>query len=143
MTNQDPFRFQENLPQRNGDREPPRILIVDDEDHLGRFVSIGLMRSGYATVVCSSAEDARHWLRTGAWSLVITDVVMPKETGFDLIRWLQENHPQLPVVVMTAHSLHLVQAQADSLGIVEILGKPFTLQQLRETVQRLVGQPVN
>ncbi len=143
MTTQNPFPPSETHPREDSQPEPPRILIVDDEDHLGRFVSIGLMRSGYATVVCSSAEDARHWLRTGAWSLVITDVVMPRETGFDLIRWLQDHHPQLPVMVMTAHSLHLVQEQADSLGIVEILSKPFTLQQLRETVQRLVGQPVN
>ncbi len=67
------------------------ILIVDDEARIGRFVSMYLDRVGYNTSTCQSVDEARRLLQSKKWSLVLTDLVMPQETGFDLLQWISEN----------------------------------------------------
>lgn len=113
-----------------------RVLVVDDEEKLGRFVSMLLQRSGYEVTTCTSAAAAKESLLSDAYSLVITDIVMPMENGLQLVQWLNDNQPQTPVVVMTAHSTQYIDDQAIELGVVDILHKPFSLEQLRRTVER-------
>ncbi len=116
-----------------------KILVVDDEEKLGRFVSMLLRRSGsYDVVTCNSVAEARTLLNGDTWSLVITDVVMPNETGLQLVQWLTEHYPGLPCVVMTAHSNRIVDQQAVQLGAAEIIHKPFALDALQQLVDRVL-----
>lgn len=112
----------------------PSVLIVDDEEKLGRFICMLLKRSGYRPVACRSAAEARNLLANRKWSMVLTDIVMPKENGFELVQWISENFPALPVIVMTAHSTDAVEIQASRLGVTAILHKPFSIDGLRQTV---------
>lgn len=116
-----------------------RILVVDDEEKLGRFVSMLLHRSGgYEVETCNSVAEARLLLAAESFALVITDVVMPNETGLQLVQWLTENHPELPCVVMTAHSNRVVDQQAVQLGAADVLHKPFALDALQQMVDRIL-----
>jgi two-component system response regulator PilR (NtrC family) len=116
-----------------------RILVVDDEEKLGRFVSMLLQRSGgYDVATCNSVAEARQLLEEGPFSLVITDIVMPNETGLQLVQWLTENYPDLPCVVMTAHSNRVVDQQAVQLGATDVLHKPFALDALQQLVDRIL-----
>lgn len=119
-----------------------RVLVVDDEEKLGRFVCMLLNRVGYYTQPCKSVAEARQLLQNREWHLVITDIVMPQEGGFALVRWVAENIPQLPVIVMTAHSTDAVENQATKLGVSAILHKPFTMDGLRQVVAETV-QPLS
>jgi two-component system, NtrC family, response regulator PilR len=114
------------------------VLIVDDEEKLGRFVSIVLKQIGYMPVNCQSVAEARKQIDARRWSLVITDIVMPRESGFDLMRWIMRHHPQLPVIAMTAHSTEAIENQLPKLGFVDVVYKPFTVDILRQVVQRVV-----
>ncbi len=114
------------------------ILIVDDEEKLGRFISMVLKQIGYAPVVCQSVAEARKQLDARAWNLVITDIVMPRESGFDLMRWVGSHYPMLPVIAMTAHSTEAIENQLPKLGFSEVVYKPFTIDTLRQAVQRVV-----
>ncbi len=114
------------------------VLIVDDEEKLGRFVSIVLKQIGYMPVNCQSVAEARKLIDARRWSLVITDIVMPRESGFDLMRWIVRQHPQLPVIAMTAHSTEAIENQLPKLGFVDVVYKPFTVDTLRQVVQRVV-----
>ena len=118
---------------------PKRILVVDDEEKLGRFVSMLLRRSGtYEVVTCNSVAEARALLESERWSLVITDIVMPHETGLQLVQWLTDHYPDLPCVVMTAHSNRIVDQQAVQLGAAEVIHKPFALDALQQLVDRVI-----
>ena len=98
-----------------------------------------LRRSGsYDVVTCNSVAEARALLNADTWSLVITDVVMPNETGLQLVQWLTEHYPDLPCVVMTAHSNRIVDQQAVQLGAAEIIHKPFALDALQQLVDRVL-----
>jgi len=110
------------------------VLIVDDEERLSRFISMCLNRVGYETVTCPSVEKARMLLTTRSWSLVMTDLVMPNETGFDLLHWIDEYHPETPVVVITAHSTPAIVEQVTQARAAAMLMKPFLLQELYEVV---------
>jgi len=114
------------------------ILIVDDEEKLGRFVSIVLKQIGYMPVNCQSVTEARKQIDARRWSLVITDIVMPRESGFDLMRWITRHHSHLPVIAMTAHSTEAIENQLPKLGFVDVVYKPFTVDTLRQVVQRVV-----
>jgi len=118
---------------------PPTIyaLVVDNEEKLGRFVCMLLKQVGYHAVTCQSIAEARHLLSTGQWHFVITDIVIPRENGFDLMRWIKVHHPTLPVVAMTAHSTETVMRQITQSGFVAMLHKPFTIDYFYQTVQQL------
>ncbi|MFZ1754458.1 MAG: response regulator, partial [Caldilineaceae bacterium] len=110
------------------------VLIVDDEARLSRFVSMCLDRAGYTTSTCDNVDEARRLLSEGEWSLVLTDLVMPYETGFDLLDWIDKNHPQLPVIVLTAHTTPAVINQVQQARVAGMLRKPFSLDELYSSV---------
>ncbi len=117
-----------------------RVLVVDDEEKLARFVCILLKQMGYQATACRSVEEARRLLLNGAWSLVITDIVIPRENGFDLMRWVQSHYPALPVVAMTAHSSEAVSQQINKYGFAAILHKPFSIENFQQVIQQ-IGLP--
>ena len=114
------------------------VLIVDDEERLSRFVGMCLNRVGYEVTTCASVNEARALLPTEKWSLVLTDLVMPDETGFDLLHWVGENCPEIPVVVLTAYSTPAVVKQVHRSRAAAMLKKPFSLEDLYKTVSAAV-----
>lgn len=114
-----------------------RILVVDDEEKLARFVCVLLKQMGYQATPCRNVEEARRLLLSGPWNLVITDLVIPYENGFDLMRWVQSHYPTLPVVAMTAHSTEAVSHQINRFGFAAILHKPFSIENFQQVIQRI------
>jgi DNA-binding response OmpR family regulator len=116
---------------------PGYALVVDDEEKLGRFVCMLLKQVGYEAFTCQNVVEARQLLSSGQWHLVITDIVIPRENGFDLMRWLRDHHPTLPVIAMTAHSTEAVDHQIAKFGFAAVLHKPFTIEYFCQVVQQL------
>lgn len=112
-------------------------LVVDDEEKLGRFICRLLKQAGYHAETCQSIAEARQLLATAHWHIVITDIVIPRENGFDLMRWVQANYPTLPVVAMTAYSTEAIQHQINQSGFAALLQKPFAIDTFYQTVQQL------
>ncbi len=112
-------------------------LVVDDEEKLGRFVCMLLKQVGYQAVTCQTIAEARRLLSSGQWDFVITDIVIPRENGFDLMRWIKTHHPTVPVIAMTAHSTEAIMHQITQSGFVAMLHKPFTIDYFYQTVQQL------
>ena len=96
-----------------------------------------LKRMGVQATTCQNVEEARRLLNSSQWHFVITDIVIPRENGFDLIRWVKANYPTLPVVAMTAHSTEAVTHQINQCGFVALLHKPFTIDYFYQVVQRI------
>ncbi|MBX3015134.1 MAG: response regulator [Caldilineaceae bacterium] len=116
---------------------PTYALVVEDEEKLGRFVCMLLKQAGYHAVTCQSIGEARRLLTDGQWHFVLTDIVMPRENGFDLMRWVKSNCPTLPVIAMTAHSTEAVTHQMNQFGFAAVLHKPFTIEHFYQVVQQI------
>jgi two-component system nitrogen regulation response regulator GlnG len=117
------------------------ILVCDDDSAIRTVVNQALGRAGYDVRTAGTAAGLWRWIAAGEGSLVITDVVLPDESGFDLIPRIKRIRPDLPVVVMSAQNTLLTAITAAERGAFEYLPKPFDLKELISVAQRALATP--
>ena len=82
-----------------------KILVVEDDLALSAGLCFELDMSGYLTVAAYTGKKARQLLLTDPFELVLLDVNLPDESGFELCREIKRKQPKLPVVFLTANDL--------------------------------------
>src|SRR5579862_3067118 len=112
----------------------PVVLIVDDEPDLLELVSLTLSRMSLDTRTASDVVTARRLLKSESFVLCLTDMRLPDGDGLDLVAWIQENHPTVPVAVITAHGNVESAVRALKLGAFDFVSKPLDLSVLRKLV---------
>jgi two-component system nitrogen regulation response regulator GlnG len=117
------------------------ILVADDDAAIRTVLNQALGRAGYDVRTTGTAAGLWRWVSGGDGNLVITDVVLPDESGFDLIPRIKRVRPELPVVVMSAQNTILTAITAAERGAFEYLPKPFDLKELTSVVQRALQNP--
>jgi two-component system nitrogen regulation response regulator GlnG len=117
------------------------ILIADDDSAIRTVLNQALGRAGYDVRTTGTAAGLWRWVVAGEGNLVITDVVLPDENGFDLIPRIKRLRPELPVVVMSAQNTILTAIAAAERGAFDYLPKPFDLKELTGIVQRALSKP--
>jgi len=113
---------------------PPAVLIVDDEPDLLELVSLTLSRMSLATQTAADIQSAKRLLKTQAFDLCLTDMRLPDGDGLDLVSWMQESHPTVPVAVITAHGNVESAVRALKVGAFDFVSKPLDLGVLRKLV---------
>jgi DNA-binding response OmpR family regulator len=115
----------------------PLILLVEDDESLCRIVSRYLRSQGYRVEVSSSAEQAEDILREGARpGLILLDINLPGDTGWDLVRGSAIAAAGSPPVVIASATAVSPKRLAE-FGVAGYLPKPFPLETLVATVERL------
>jgi two-component system nitrogen regulation response regulator GlnG len=117
------------------------ILVCDDDSAIRTVLNQALGRAGFEVRTTGSAAGLWRWVSAGDGSLVITDVVLPDESGFDLIPRIKRMRPDLPILVMSAQNTLLTAITAAERGAFEYLPKPFDLKELIAVVQRALASP--
>ncbi|GAA0578966.1 nitrogen regulation protein NR(I) [Rhizomicrobium electricum] len=117
------------------------ILIADDDSAIRTVLNQALGRAGYSVRTTGTAAGLWRWVSAGDGNLVITDVVLPDENGFDLIPRIKRLRPDLPIVVMSAQNTILTAITAAERGAFDYLPKPFDLKELTSVVQRALAVP--
>jgi two-component system nitrogen regulation response regulator GlnG len=118
------------------------IWVVDDDPALRWVMDKALADAGHAVRLFASAEEVRQALTAATPSVLVSDVRLPGESGFDLLKTLHKEHPKLPVIVVTAHADLESAVAAYQGGAFEYLPKPFDVDELAALVQRaLQAQP--
>nr|WP_319527583.1 sigma-54 dependent transcriptional regulator [Pseudomonas laurentiana] len=119
-----------------------KVLLVEDDRVLRQALGDTLMLGGFDYLAVSSAEEALAAVAEQAFSLVVSDVNMPGMDGHQLLALLRARHPQLPVLLMTAHAAVERAVQAMRQGAVDYLVKPFEPRALLDLVGcHAVGAP--
>ena len=110
------------------------VLVVDDDPAIRLLCRVNLELDGHTVTEAGTLEDARAAMVGRDFDLVILDVHVAGGDGRDLLMELRTSKPQLPVALLTgtADRSELIREGADAL-----IPKPFTLEQLRTTVERL------
>ncbi|MCJ8325180.1 MAG: nitrogen regulation protein NR(I) [Rhizobiales bacterium] len=114
------------------------ILIADDDAAIRTVITHALTRAGYRVRAASNASTLWSWVENGFGDLVISDVVMPDESGFDLLPRIKKRRPELPVIIMSAQNTVLTAITAAEKGAYEYLAKPFDLNELVAISQRAI-----
>jgi two-component system response regulator PilR (NtrC family) len=112
----------------------PTVLIVDDEPDLLELVSLTLSRMSLDTRTASDIGSAQKVLKTSPIDLCLTDMRLPDGDGLDLVGWIQDNRPHVPVAVITAHGNVESAVRALKLGAFDFVSKPLDLGVLRKLV---------
>ncbi|MCC7284220.1 MAG: nitrogen regulation protein NR(I) [Acetobacteraceae bacterium] len=120
---------------------PATILVADDDRSIRTVLTQALGRSGYTVRSTGTAATLWRWVEDGEGDLVITDVVMPDESGLDMVPRIRRARPDLRVVVMSAQSTLLTAIRATQRGAFEYLPKPFDLKELLGVVARALAAP--
>ena len=120
---------------------PRTILIADDDKSIRTVLDQALGRVGHHVRATDNASTLWQWIEAGEGDLVITDVIMPDENGLDMLPRIKKIRPDLPIVVMSAHSTLLTAVQANARGAYEYLPKPFDLNDLTALVKRALAAP--
>src|SRR6202012_3491414 len=117
------------------------ILIAEDDSAIRTVLNQALGRAGYDVRTTGTAAGLWRMVAAGDGNLVITDVVLPDESGFDLIPRIKRIRPDLPVLVMSAQNTLLTAITAAERGAFEYLPKPFDLKELTNVVARALASP--
>jgi DNA-binding NtrC family response regulator len=102
-----------------------RVLVVDDEDGLRVSLAANLELDGFEVLEAENGAAALAKLSTTAVDVMLTDIRMPGINGVDLFRKAREQHPELPVILMTAFALEALVDDAMAEGVFTVLPKPF------------------
>jgi len=111
-----------------------RALIVDDEPDIRELLEITLGRMKLDTRSARNVKEAREWLAREPFDLCLTDMRLPDGTGQDLVHYIQQRHPQVPVAMITAYGSLDTAINALKAGAFDFLTKPVDLARLRELV---------
>ncbi|HYD83453.1 MAG TPA: PAS domain-containing protein, partial [Opitutus sp.] len=114
------------------------IFIVDDEDTVASFTKFALENKGYRAATVDTAAQCLEALRADptACAALVTDQTMPGMTGTELAGKVREFAPNLPIIVMSGYFLKIPPQDIAQIGHVELLGKPFTTDELAWMVHR-------
>ena len=112
-----------------------RVLVADDELNMRRVLEAILRREGYDVVTAANGLDAVSEMNRDIHT-VITDLKMPGLDGMGLLRKLQQDFPEVPVVMITAHGSVESAVEAVKLGAFDYLEKPFEQEQIRQIVAK-------
>ena len=116
-----------------------KLLIVDDETAQMTALCKTLSLEGYETVGFSSATEALGALRTQAFDLVLTDMMMPEMDGITLLRHAFEIDSNLVGIVMTGHGTIGTAVEALKAGALDYILKPFKLSAVLPVLHRALG----
>ena len=113
-----------------------KVLLVDDDDSIRWVLNETLEDIGLKVSQTNSADQAIEFLAESKFDLIISDVRMPGTSGMELLQYCQLNYPELPVIIMTAHSDLDSAVNAYTKGAFEYLPKPFDLDEINNIVER-------
>src|SRR3954462_13356111 len=116
--------------------EKKQVLIVDDEPNLRKILAAQLSRDGYDVLLAEDGEQGLALLREHHIDLVVTDLKMPKIDGMGLLRQALAEHPELLIVMITAHGTVDTAVEALKLGAFDYLTKPFDKDEVRQIVAK-------
>ncbi len=112
------------------------ILIVDDEFNLRKVLAATLRREGYDVIQASDGEQAIELFDRGGIDIVVSDLVMPKVGGFEVLQHVLDKAPEVPVILITAHGTVDSAVQAIKTGAFDYVTKPFEQSELRQVIAK-------
>lgn len=115
-----------------------KLLVVEDDEKLNRMVSGELKKNGYEVESCFDGEEALLLMEREKFSLIVSDIMMPKMDGYALAEEVRSFDREIPILFMTALGDMPSKEKGFRLGIDDYLVKPFPLQELTLRVGALL-----
>ena len=115
-----------------------KILIIEDEQRVAELLRRGLEEMNYLAFVAYDAEMGLRLFRCGDYDLVISDVVLPKMSGFELVKEIKEQNENVPVIMLTALGMTDDKLDGFDAGADDYMVKPFDIRELEARIRVLL-----
>lgn len=116
-----------------------RILLAEDDESMRGFLVRALKKAGYEVIDFANGEEAYERLKTEPFTLLLTDIVMPKMDGIELARRASELDPDLKIMFITGFAAVVLNNDVAAPKDARVLSKPFHLKDLVREVDRLLA----
>ncbi|HUO07767.1 MAG TPA: sigma-54 dependent transcriptional regulator [Phycisphaerae bacterium] len=131
---------QDDLKVQDAGAAASRLLLVDDDPLIVNSLSEFLKLEGYAVDTAPDGAQAIEMLAANRYSLVLTDVNMPRTNGLELLRKIRNHYPDVVVLVITGYGTIENAVEAVKMGAFEYLTKPIIDDEIRVTIQKALKQ---
>jgi CheY-like chemotaxis protein len=124
----------------------PKILLVDDNDTFRTAVGMMLEDMGHNVRQATNGEEALALQNDWHAEVLVTDLIMPEKEGLEVIQEFKQRYPEVLIVAMSAGgrmSAPELLKIANHFGASQTLAKPFTKEQLAESIAKVQGSPVS
>ena len=118
-----------------------KALIIDDEPDICQLAEITLNRMGLETKSANDIATGKKLLQSESFDLCLTDMNLPDGDGIDLVSYISENFPNIPVAVITAYGNMESAVRALKAGAFDFVSKPVDLQILRNLISSAIKLP--
>jgi DNA-binding response OmpR family regulator len=126
---------------KKAETDTKRILLVDDDREIVESMKIALEATGYEIMVARDGNQGLAMAERDDPDLVILDMMMPKRSGFLVLEKIRRTRPvPLRVIMITANEGSRHKAYAEMLGVDDYIRKPFAMDRLIDSVNRLLGK---
>lgn len=119
-----------------------KILVVEDDSSVSELVKTVLEGENYTIITAASAEEAKQLINAETPELAMIDIILPGQGGMDLILDLHASNPDLGII-LTSGKIDMTMATfkvlAHQFGVISILPKPFTVEELLSTVKEAIA----
>lgn len=119
----------------------PHILIVEDDITFSLMLKTWLGKKNIQVETCTTVGDAKTALEEGTCQLILSDLRLPDEDGINLLKWLKENHSNVPLIMMTSYADIQTAVQAIKLGAADYISKPLNPDELFSKITELIHVP--
>jgi DNA-binding NtrC family response regulator len=117
-----------------------RVLVIDDDAKLGRFIARDLARLGFETMAAESGQQGIDLLGERSFDAVVCDLNMPDRDGFDVLRFSVTLDPPPPFIMLTAYGSVSAAVEAMRLGAADFLEKPVKTEELSATIRSILNR---
>ncbi|HTB21060.1 MAG TPA: heavy metal response regulator transcription factor [Bryobacteraceae bacterium] len=118
-----------------------KLLIVEDEVKTANFLKRGLSEAGFLVSVAADGAEGKLLIETGAFDLIVLDIMLPVVDGWHILTWLRSIGLQTPVLILTARDEVADRVRGLELGADDYLVKPFAFSELLARVRTILRRP--
>lgn len=121
---------------------PYRIMIVDDEPNIVLSLEYLMNQAGYEVLTASDGEEALHAVEASPPDLILLDVMMPKQDGYEVCQTIRANPDwkNIKIIMLTAKGRTVEREKGLALGADEYITKPFSTREVVEKVKSMLAE---
>lgn len=119
----------------------PSILIIEDDLTFSLMLTTWLGKKGFRVTTAASVAEGRRRVAGAEYDLVISDLRLPDGDGIDLLKWLKDQYPSIPLIMMTSYAEIQTAVQAIKLGAADYIAKPLNPEDLLSKIREIVKAP--
>ena len=120
-----------------------KVLVVEDEEHIRKFININLKRNGFTVLEASSGEDALDVVRAFKPNVIILDIMLPGISGFEVCQRVRQEVPKTVIIMLTARGQDIDKITGLEIGADDYMVKPFNPNELIARIKTILRRVSN